>query len=274
MNRNTAARTARIEDAAPGSAAPSSAAPGSAVPAFAAHSSALPDSTAPRELSLALLPEIPFCTSSDILLSDPLRPAETPSEEFRTLRTRLEQMQATRAIQTVLVASPSAGEGKSFTAANLALAQAQLADNPTLLCDFDLRNPILHRVFQIGRAPGISDYLLGKASLHQVVRRIENRNLFVLPAGEAAINPLELLHLKEVRELMGALRRAFRWIVLDSPPLLAASDANLLVALADGTLLVTRLGGTTIDAMGRAIASLGRPNLLGIVANCTGPSRL
>ena len=85
-----------------------------------------------------------------------------PSEEFRTLRTRLEQLQATRAIQTVLVTSPSPGEGKSFTAANLALAEAQLADNPTLLCDFDLRSPTLHSVFQIDRSPGISDYLLGQ----------------------------------------------------------------------------------------------------------------
>ena len=87
---------------------------------------------------------------------------ESPSEEFRTLRTRLEQLQATRAIQTVLVASPSPGDGKSFTAANLALAEAQLADNPTLLCDFDLRSPTLHSVFQIDRSPGISDYLLGQ----------------------------------------------------------------------------------------------------------------
>ena len=84
-----------------------------------------------------------------------------PSEEFRTLRTRLEQLQATRSIQAVLVASPSPGEGKSFTAANLALAEAQLADNPTLLCDFDLRSPVLQRIFQIDRSPGISDYLLG-----------------------------------------------------------------------------------------------------------------
>ena len=72
---------------------------------------------------------------------DPLRPSETRSEEFRTLRTRLEQLQTTRAIHTVLVTSASPGDGKSFTAANLALAEAQLADNPTLLCDFDLRKP-------------------------------------------------------------------------------------------------------------------------------------
>ena len=88
-----------------------------------------------------------------------------------------------------------------------------------------------------------------------------------MPAGQAVVNPLELLHLKEVRRLMDRLRNAFRWILLDSPPLLAASDANLLAALADGTLLVTRIGVTTPDSMGRAIGSLGQDSILGIVAN-------
>ena len=208
----------------------------------------------PLELDLELVPEVPFRASSDILLIDPMRTADTPSEEFRTLRTRLEQLPATRVIQTVLVTSPSPGDGKSFTAANLALAEAQLADNPTLLCDFDLRSPLLHSVFGIDRAPGISDYLLGRADLHQALRRIGDSNLFVMPAGEAVINPLELLHLKAVQRLMDRLRHAFRWILLDSPPLLAASDANLLAALADGTLLVTRIGVTTLDSMDRAIA--------------------
>src|SRR5579863_6406191 len=162
---------------------------------------------APVELDLELVP------------AAPLR-AETPGEEFRTLRTRLEQLQATRVIQIVLLTSPSAGDGKSFTAANLALAEAQLADNPTLLCDFDLRNPSVHTFFRIDRAPGISDYLLGKAELHDALRRIGNSNLFVMPAGQAVINPLELLHLKDVRRMLDRLRDAFRWVLLDSPGLL------------------------------------------------------
>jgi receptor protein-tyrosine kinase len=90
-----------------------------------------------------------------------------------------------------------------------------------------------------------------------------------MPAGEAVVNPLELLHLKEVRRLMDRLRNAFRWILLDSPALLVASDANLLAALADGTLLVTRMGITTVDSMTHAIESLGPDAILGIVANGT-----
>ncbi len=205
-------------------------------------------------LNLELVAAVPLC-------------AEMPSEEFRTLRTRLEQLQSSRAIQTVLVTSPSPGEGKSFTAANLALAEAQLADNPTLVCDFDLRQPTLHRVFQMDRSPGISDYLLGKVDLHEALRRIGDSDLFVMPAGEAVNNPLGLLHSKEVRRLMDRLRAAFRWILLDSPALSLASDANLLAALADGTLLVTKIAATSRDSMSRAIGSLGEDNVLGIVAN-------
>jgi protein-tyrosine kinase len=104
------------------------------------------------------------------------------------------------------------------------------------------------------------------------MRRIENSNLFLLPAGEAVINPLELLHLKGVERLMDRLRNAFRSIFLDSPALLIASDANLLSTLADGTLLVTRIGATTVASLSRAIESLGQENILGIVANATTPT--
>ena len=212
------------------------------------------------ELDLEQAQQVPFAL------------AEIPSEEFRSLRTRLEQMQSARTVRTVLVTSPGPGEGKSFTAANLALAEAQLPDNPTLLCDFNLRRPTLHSVFGMDRSPGISDCLLGKADLMEAVRRIGDSNLFVLPAGAAVHNPLELLHLKEVARMMDCLRSAFHWILLDSPGLLAASDANVLAALADGIMLVTRIGATTADSMTHAIGSLGPDNILGLVANGTAKS--
>ena len=83
-------------------------------------------------------------------------------EEFRTLRTRLNHMQSLQPIHTVVVTSASPAEGKSLTAANLALAEAHLAGNMTLLADFDFRRPIIHTLFGIDRSPGITDYLLGK----------------------------------------------------------------------------------------------------------------
>src|SRR5712691_8542361 len=211
--------------------------------------------------------EVPFRTATDSLLIDVSRPHEAPMEEFRTLRTRLNHMKSLQPIHSVVVTSPSPAEGKSLSAANLALAQAHLAGNITLLADFDFRRPIVHTLFGVDRSPGITDYLLGKVPLHQAMRKIAGTNLYVMPAGEAVINPLELLNLREVKLLLDRLPTLFNWIILDSPPLLFAADANLLSTLCHGTLLVVRIGHTTIDSVARAMQSLCNNNVLGIVAN-------
>jgi protein-tyrosine kinase len=150
---------------------------------------------------------------------------------------------------------------------NLALAEAQLAGNPTLLADFDFRRPIVHNMFQLERSPGITDYLLGKAQLHEVIKKIAGSNLYVMPAGEAVINPLELLNLQEVKVMLDRLPQIFNWVILDSPPLLFAADANLLSTMCHGTMLVVRIGATTIDSVTRAMQSLCQNNVLGIVVN-------
>src|SRR3954466_1366625 len=148
---------------------------------------------------LELVEEIPFRTATDSLLIDATRPHEAPMEEFRTLRTRLNHMKSLQPIHNVVVTSPSPAEGKSLSAANLALAQSHLSGNTTLLADFDFRRPIVHTMFGIDRSPGITDYLLGKVELHQCMKKVAGTNLYVLPAGEAVINPLELLNLREVK---------------------------------------------------------------------------
>jgi receptor protein-tyrosine kinase len=214
-----------------------------------------------------MVQSIPFDPSNDALMIDPRHPHNAPSEEFRTLRTRLNHMQSLQPIHTAVVTSPSPAEGKSFAAVNLALAEAQLAGNFTLLCDFDFRRPIVHYLFQTDRGPGITDYLQGKCQLHEAMRRVGDTNLFIMPAGEPVINPLELLNLKEVKELLDRLPSLFNWIILDSPPLLFAADANLLSTLCHGTILVVRIGATTIDSITRAMQSLCQNNVLGIVVN-------
>ncbi len=222
---------------------------------------------APAKGLLEMVRSIPFVPSPDALIINPLHPHNAPSEEFRTLRTRLNHMQSLQPIHTAVVTSPSPAEGKSFAAANLALAEAQLAGNFTLLCDFDFRRPIVHHLFQTDRSPGITEYLQGKVELHEAMRRIGDTNLFIMPAGEPVINPLELLNLKEVKELLDRLPSLFNWIILDSPPLLFAADANLLSTLCHGTILVVRIGATTIDSITRAMQSLCQNNVLGIVVN-------
>jgi receptor protein-tyrosine kinase len=210
---------------------------------------------------------VPYHPAKGALLVDPSNPREAPAEEFRTIRTRLNHMQTLQPLHTLLVASASPAEGKSFTAMNLAVTQAQLADKRTLLADFDFRRPTVDKNFQVQSSPGLTDYLLGKAPLRDIVRRVEDTNLYVIPAGEAVQNPLELLNLKECKALIEGLRTHFDWVILDSPPLLFAADGNLLATMCDGTILVVRIGTTTFDSVSRALQSLCENNVLGVVVN-------
>ena len=199
---------------------------------------------------------------------------ETPAEEFRTLRTRLNHLQTLQPLHSTIVTSPSPAEGKTFTAVNLALAEAQLAESSVLLGDFDLRRPIIHNLFQIKRAPGISDYLTGQCTFAQALRKVDGMNLYLLPAGTSVKNPLELLNMRQVKALFEELPRTFNWSIFDTPPLLFSADANLLATMADGTILVVKIGSTTFDNVTRAMQSLCENNVLGIVANGARASEL
>lgn len=216
---------------------------------------------------LDAIEEVPFTPAPEALLIDSSRPQEAPSEEFRSLRTKLNHLQSLQPIHRVVVTSPSPAEGKSFAAANLALAESHLSVNNTLLMDFDFRRPVMHNLFQIERAPGATDYLLGNAPLSACIKKVAGTNLYLMPAGSAVRNPLELLNLREVKTLLEELPNTFNWVILDSPPLLFSADANLLGTLADGTILVVRIGSTTIDTVYRAMQSLCENNVLGIVVN-------
>jgi protein-tyrosine kinase len=216
---------------------------------------------------LSKVKEIPFAVAPESHLIDLDRLHEMPGEEFRSLRTRLNHIQTQQHVHSLVVTSASPAEGKTFTAVNLAMAQAQIAESAVLLADFDLRRPVIHNLFQTERSPGLSDYLLDGVPLEMAIRRIGNTNLHFLPAGTPVKNPLELLNLRQVKALVEALPRIFNWVVIDTPPLLFSADANLMSTLADGTIMVVRIGATTYDNVIRAMQSLCENNVLGIVAN-------
>ena len=223
---------------------------------------------------LAEAPVVPFQPAPESHLLDLNNSHETPAEEFRTLRTRLNHLQTVQPLHTIIVTSPSPAEGKTFTAVNLALAQSHLAETSVLLADFDLRRPIIHNLLQLDRAPGLSDYLTGQCTFSQALRRIEGMSLYFLPAGSPIKNPLELLNMRQAKALFEELPRAFNWAIFDTPPLLFSADANLLATLADGTILVVKIGSTTFDNVTRAMQSLCENNVLGIVANGARASEL
>jgi protein-tyrosine kinase len=226
-----------------------------------------------REM-LSLAKVLPYQPAPESHLLDLENSLETPAEEFRTLRTRLNHLQTLQPLHTVVVTSPSPAEGKTFTAVNLAIAQAQLAERSVLMGDFDLRRPVIHNLFQIERAPGLTDYLQGECEFSDALRRIDGLNLYVLPAGSAVKNPLEILNTRQAKLLFEELPSMFDWAIFDTPPLLFSADANLLATLADGTILVVKIGSTTFDNVTRAMQSLCENNVLGIVANGARASEL
>lgn len=203
----------------------------------------------------------------DALVVNPSKPREAPAEEFRSLRTRLNHLQTLQPLHTLVVTSASPAEGKSFTASNLAVTQSQLAGKRVLLADFDFRRPTLDKIFRLPSSPGITDYLMGKARVGEIITKVGDTNLYAMTAGDPVSNPLELLNLKECAALIDSLRNHFDWVILDSPPLLFAADGNLLATMCDGTILVVRIGTTTFDSVTRAMQSLCENNVLGVVVN-------
>src|SRR5215467_8830257 len=235
--------------------------------------------SAPMRLNIhpGMLSEVPivaFSPAPESHLLDLNNSHETPAEEFRTLRTRLNHLQTLQPLHTIVVTSPSPAEGKTFTAVNLALAQSHLAESSVLLGDFDLRRPVVHNLFQIDRAPGLSDFLTGQCTFAQALRKVDGTNLYILPAGTPIKNPLELLNMRQAKLLFEELPRSFSWAIFDTPPLLFSADANLLATMADGTILVVKIGSTTFDNVTRAMQSLCENNVLGIVANGARASEL
>lgn len=177
------------------------------------------------------------------------------AEAYRTLRTNLIFSQSVQALRTIVVTSASPGEGKTTTAANLAVSFAQYGMR-VLLVDCDLRRARLHKVFDIGREPGISDMVLGREEPEAVTRETDTPGLYIIPSGVLPPNPSELLGGERMRKCLAALSEAFDLIILDTPPLLAASDGAILATLSDGVVLVLRAGATESDAAQQALQQL------------------
>jgi capsular exopolysaccharide synthesis family protein len=190
------------------------------------------------------------------------------AEAYRTLRTNLIFSQALQRLRSLVVSSPSPADGKTTTAANLGVTFAQQGMR-VLLIDADLRRASMHEAFNISRAPGFTDVLLKSSLLSEAVRTTEVDNLFVLPAGALPPNPAELLGSTQTIQLLKELDRQYDLIIIDSPPLLAASDALVLGRLVDGVLLVVKAGFTDKGAGRHAVAQLASvgARVVGVVLN-------
>src|SRR6266481_3385566 len=203
-------------------------------------------------------------------------PKSQVSEAFRALRTALLLSQADHPPQVILVTSALPREGKTTAAANLAVTLAQLGDR-TLLIDADLRKPGVGRLLNMtdGKYAGLSSYLAGVSSLELVaVPHPTIPNLVAIPTGPLPPNPADLLSSHKLADALRELRSQYKFIVIDSPPIMAATDAVILSVLADGVVLVVRSGETPKEAFTRArdLLTSVKCHLLGVVLNAVDSS--
>jgi capsular exopolysaccharide synthesis family protein len=188
------------------------------------------------------------------------------AEKFRFLAVRLRQLRQSRTMKKVLVTSTIPQEGKSTVAANLACTLARRKPHKTLLLEGDLRRPTVAQKFGLGNVPGLSEWLRGETESMNIYR-LEALGLWVLPAGSAPENPLELMQSGKLSSLMDQLTAWFDWIVIDSPPVLPLADTSIWARLADGILLVTRKSVTEKQQLLRGLEALERSKLLGALVN-------
>jgi capsular exopolysaccharide synthesis family protein len=189
------------------------------------------------------------------------------AEKFRFLAVRLRQARQTRPLKRVLVTSSIAEEGKSLTSANLAVTLARKQNQKVLLIEGDLRRPALSEKLGLARLPGLSQSLKGNSAPFKNIYHLKEAGMWFLPAGVSPDNALELMQSPMLPEFLDQISGSFDWIVIDSPPLLPLADTILWSRLADGVLLVVRQGKIAKRPLERALQTLDRSTLLGVVLN-------
>lgn len=212
----------------------------------------------PQHLGVSFLGLIPKIAPSVGNIDTPLISRQVPhafSEAVRTIRTNVVFSTAEEGPKTLVVTSTGPGEGKTVVTANLAIALAQ-AGNRVVILDCDMRKPRVHELFGVSREPGLSNVMVGSAKASDAVRRSLVTNLWCLPAGKLPPNPAELLGSKRFREFVTSLGEHFDWIILDSPPVMAVTDATILAHFATGVVFVIGCEMTARGTARTAIAHL------------------
>jgi len=234
-------------------------------PSATVHVDATPEATARAVADLEQ-----FTVRLNPLLVAGLAPKCPAAEQYRGLRTRLSHTEGAQHLRTVLVTSPQKGEGKSLTAANLALTMAQELNRSVVLVEADLRKPSLQHMFGLPPGPGLADYLAGAVDLRTAMKFLPDYQLTVLPAGMSPTNPAELLGSTAMRRMLDQLRSRFDRVILDTPPILPLADVAVLSPMVDGVLLVVRAGVTPRPAIENALRAFDSSRLLGVVLNESG----
>ncbi len=197
------------------------------------------------------------------------RPDSIPSEAFRALRTRIQFSRVERdSIKTILITSSTPKEGKTTISVNLAGSFAN-AGKKTLIVDCDLRKPRMHNVFKVKRFPGITDYFFGQVGYEDIVRKAEVDNLYYITAGTIPPNSSELLSSQHMTNFLAKIKEEFDIIVIDSPPVIAVTDSEILSRLVDVSLLVVSANQTEKELMLKSTELLSHDHgsFVGVILN-------
>lgn len=203
-------------------------------------------------------------------LSAPLFPFDEAhsyaGEQYKIIRTKINQHP--RKPRFIAVSSANSADGKSITAINIAAALSLKDDTKVLLVDGDFRRPTIHRQLGLPEGPGLLDFLAGLAGIDDAMVRAEQfPNLYILQAGKPRSNPAELLDSSRWTTLAASLRQRFRYLVVDTPPVLAVADFDLIQATADAIVLVARPDHTKRQALLGALDAIDKDKFLGFVLN-------
>jgi protein-tyrosine kinase len=194
-------------------------------------------------------------------------PDSAGAEMFRVLSTRLAHMQRKRVLHKLLITSSEGDEGKSVVAVNLAFALSHRSNQRTLLIEADLRRPTASSLLTPTPLPGISEWSEGKLALEDALYRVNDLPFWFLSAGRGMEEPMPLLESDRFARMLDTVSSSFDWVLLDATPMLPMADSTSLSRLCDGVLVVVREGHTRRRVLNKALESIEKSKLLGMVLN-------
>ncbi len=197
------------------------------------------------------------------------KPDSMAGEAFRTIRTRIQLTRLDKdALKTILITSSAPQEGKTVVGINLGGSFAQ-ANRKTLVIDCDLRKPRVHEIFENKRIPGLIDYLFGQIPLSEIIHKAEMDNLYYITSGIIPPNPAEMLESEKMRQFLSEMRKIYDIVILDSPPIIAVTDAEILATLVDGTILIVSADTTESELMERSVELIrkDKSSFIGTILN-------
>jgi tyrosine-protein kinase Etk/Wzc len=196
-------------------------------------------------------------------------PDSVPAEAFVSTRTKLKYSKLSEApIKSILITSPTPKDGKTFVCSNLAATYA-ISGERVVAVDLDLRRPRLHEPFKLRKGLGVTDYLFSQANFEEIIQKTDIKGLDFISAGSKIPNPAEVVTSVGLKNLLNKLKESYDYVLIDSPPIIAISDAGVISQYCDITLLVASVNQTRLDLLEEAIKSLNmiKGNYSGVILN-------